>query len=51
MGAIREAQTKLSELAAQFEQRIRYANPSEAGVDHIQDGIGKERDKNESSLQ
>ena len=45
MNAIRAAQAKLSDLAAQFEQKIRFTSPPESGVEHIQDGLDEERKK------
>lgn len=48
MEAIREAQSKLAELAAVFESKIRYSSPAKADVDRVQDSMDEDRKKNEA---
>ena len=45
--AVREAQSKLSELAEKFEERVRYTNPSLEQVDKVQDQMDQERTRND----
>jgi hypothetical protein len=47
MKAIKEAQSKLADLATAFESKIRYSSPSKADVDRVQDSMDEERMRNE----
>jgi hypothetical protein len=47
MDAIKEAQSKLADLATAFETKIQYAAPAKVEVDRVQDSMDEERKRNE----
>jgi hypothetical protein len=47
IASLKEAQSKLAALAAEFETKLRYSAPSQTQIDHLQDLMDEEIKKNE----